>query len=351
MAESSQVAGWKSAPTDPCHAARCIPSVLHTYPTHPAAHPPSHPPPPPSPSAPDIVLVSEDDDRPCVGGLQEAADDFVELSRLGLPWDLDGLGHAYTACSTDSPAVRPPPPPHGDSPVPQPCDAQIWDSPAHLHPSELPGPVSPPVAPCADPAVPAEADAPQTHPEPPHGGSHIWKMSRNGCTKPGEQHGEHSTPWGHTHEPSPLPFLCSLQCILPSHPQQLTPAFHPPFQSTPHHTPSPVGMNSLPRGSGFSNCHCSHTEASPQAPVLAFCKGLSAHAMVKYRTWEESSMGHSPGRALWPWVNSTATQRDSFPSLQPHSMPRDPQVPPAGLGRTSQANHPASHRACAEAAN
>lgn len=248
--------------------------MLHTYPTHPAAHPPSHPPPPPSPSAPDIVLVSEDDDRPCVGGLQEAADDFVELSRLGLPWDLDGLGHAYTACSTDSPAVRPPPPPHGDSPVPQPCDAQIWDSPAHLHPSELPGPVSPPVAPCADPAVPAEADAPQTHPEPPHGGSHIWKMSRNGCTKPGEQHGEHSTPWGHTPEPSPLPFLCSLQCILPSHPQQLTPAFHPPFQSTPHHTPSPVGMNSPSRGSGFSNCHCSHTEASPQAPVLAFCKGL-----------------------------------------------------------------------------
>lgn len=46
-------------------------------------------------AGPDIVLVSEHDDGPGVGGLQQTSDDLVELSRSRLPGDLQGLGDAH----------------------------------------------------------------------------------------------------------------------------------------------------------------------------------------------------------------------------------------------------------------
>lgn len=48
--------------------------------------------------SPDIVLVGKDDDGPSMGGLQETANDLIELSRLGLPRYLDRLGHAHSPC-------------------------------------------------------------------------------------------------------------------------------------------------------------------------------------------------------------------------------------------------------------
>lgn len=46
---------------------------------------------------PNVVLVSEHDDGPGVGGLQQAPDDLVKLPWSGFPGDLQGLGDAHAA--------------------------------------------------------------------------------------------------------------------------------------------------------------------------------------------------------------------------------------------------------------
>lgn len=44
---------------------------------------------------PDIIFVGEKYDDSGVGVFSEASDDLVELSLLGLPGNLDGLGDAH----------------------------------------------------------------------------------------------------------------------------------------------------------------------------------------------------------------------------------------------------------------
>lgn len=45
---------------------------------------------------PYVVLISEHDDGPGIGGLQQASDDLVKLPWPGLPGDLQGLGDTHT---------------------------------------------------------------------------------------------------------------------------------------------------------------------------------------------------------------------------------------------------------------
>lgn len=46
-------------------------------------------------NVPYVILISEHDNGPGIRGLQQAPDNLVKLSRLGLPGDLQGLGNAY----------------------------------------------------------------------------------------------------------------------------------------------------------------------------------------------------------------------------------------------------------------
>lgn len=46
--------------------------------------------------APYVILISEHDDGPGIGGLQQPSDDLVKLPWPGLPRDLQGLGNAHT---------------------------------------------------------------------------------------------------------------------------------------------------------------------------------------------------------------------------------------------------------------
>lgn len=43
---------------------------------------------------PNVILISEHDDGPGVGGLQQASDDFVKLPWSWLPGYFQGLGNA-----------------------------------------------------------------------------------------------------------------------------------------------------------------------------------------------------------------------------------------------------------------
>lgn len=45
---------------------------------------------------PYVVLISEHDNGPGIGRLQQASDNLVKLPRPGLPGDLQGLGNAHT---------------------------------------------------------------------------------------------------------------------------------------------------------------------------------------------------------------------------------------------------------------
>lgn len=45
---------------------------------------------------PYVILISEHNDGPGIGGLQQASDDLVKLALPGLPGDLQGLGNAHT---------------------------------------------------------------------------------------------------------------------------------------------------------------------------------------------------------------------------------------------------------------
>lgn len=51
---------------------------------------------------PYVVLISEHDDGPGIGGLQQAPDDLVKLPRLGLPRDLQRLGNTHTTWKRDT---------------------------------------------------------------------------------------------------------------------------------------------------------------------------------------------------------------------------------------------------------